>query len=86
MAKLDLKIESEISHIEVNVVVKSKMNDVSGSMENQFWIQNIKLKDFEEMLSAKDMKIMLRRVLKGELRPREYESEYKELEDFLNNI
>lgn len=86
MSKLELKIESEPLRVEVNLIVLSKIIGQKDYLEQSFFMENFSIKDFELMLSAKHMKHLLLEVLEGKLRPREYESEYKVLKDFLDSV
>ena len=50
MAKLDLNIKAELSHIQLHAVVKTQIGDGDNIELNTFWLENLTVEQFEKMI------------------------------------
>lgn len=54
MAKLELEIKSELSHIELYLVVKTSFGDNRATEFTKQWLENITVEQFEKMIELYD--------------------------------
>lgn len=54
MAKLDLNIKAELSHIQLHAVVKTEVGESDKIEFNTFWLENLTVEQFEKMIELYD--------------------------------
>jgi|GEM_PF-4421759 len=54
MARLELEIKSELSHIELHVVVKTSFGNNRATEFTKQWLENITIEQFEKMIELYD--------------------------------